>query len=152
MVVNNRLWDRVAVKENGCWEWTGAKAGGGYGCVRIMYHLFDVHRLSYSAVYDDDSTAKLNGYQIHHLCHNRACCNPSHLVRLTHQHHLKLRRRQKRAKKHFMPTCTRGHLLVPPNVIVSRQRSGMRRVCRTCRNKYQLARYHERRRQQAIVS
>lgn len=81
------------------------------------------------------------GYQVDHLCRNRACANPVHLEAVTQAENL---RRQMAAwrKKNPTPThCPRGHEYAGANLYVNKT-SG-RNVCRTCQ-KAAMVRFKER--------
>lgn len=80
--------DRVRVQPDGCWIWTGAKTGHGYGMVRgprtkgTSYRSASLtHRLSYQ--YHVGPIPE--GTEIDHLCCVKACVNPNHLEAVTHQ-------------------------------------------------------------------
>jgi hypothetical protein len=67
------------------------------------------------------------GWEIDHLCQNRACCNPAHLEAVTLQEN----RFRRNARK---TTCRYGHPFTPENVYQQRGDDGyITRVCRTCR-------------------
>ena len=69
----------------GCWEWTGVVAPTGYGIAHLredgVSTRMGAHRLSY--VLHEGDIAR--GLVVRHTCHNRLCCNPSHLLVGTHQ-------------------------------------------------------------------
>lgn len=60
-----------------CLEWTGSKAGAGYGYISIRHDKgrtnFYVHRLVCEAI-----TGRIGKIAMH-SCDNPACCNPDHL-------------------------------------------------------------------------
>lgn len=71
-----RFWAKVDKAGNGgCWQWTAALMGPGYGNFRIAGGNMSAHRLSW--VLAGNSLER--DLQIDHMCHNRACVNPSHL-------------------------------------------------------------------------
>jgi hypothetical protein len=59
-----------------CWIWQRALHSGGYAVIRYAGELLYVHRLMCAAEIPE-------GYQVDHLCRQRACVNPSHLEVVT---------------------------------------------------------------------
>lgn len=74
-----RFWLRVAKSETGCWEWTGAPNGAGYGSASVEGKPVMAHRLSLTLAGVDIP----DGMQVDHLCYNRLCVNPEHLEVVT---------------------------------------------------------------------
>lgn len=68
-----------------CWEWTEGRNLQGYGQVSIPgvegdnLRIVQVHRLAYRLFIGPVPL----GHHIHHVCRNRACCNPFHLEAVT---------------------------------------------------------------------
>ena len=74
-----RFWGKVAIKEpKACWEWQGCKDSTGYGFFKSKRSL-RAHRVAYFLSVENLDTEK----EILHLCNNKACCNPMHLVQDT---------------------------------------------------------------------
>lgn len=75
--ITKMFWDNVKktqdVKE--CWTWQSFKRDG-YGLFRIKTHNYGAHRLSYYLHYGVDPLNNI----VRHQCHNKSCCNPSHLL------------------------------------------------------------------------
>lgn len=121
--VGERFWAKVE-KTDGCWNWTGATQGGGYG--RFMVErgsLVLAHRYAYITLVGpiaDDLT-------VDHLCRNTACVNPAHLEIVTRELNA-LRGSRNAAKTH----CDHGHEFAPANTYVPPSRPNVR-DCRECR-------------------
>ncbi len=128
--LEKRFWKKVVKSDdpNGCWLWIGAKAANGYGIMRKPGKVQQVaHRTSYELLVGpipEDLT-------IHHICKNKLCINPAHLVALTHYEHVHLHHP---SKTH----CKWGHPFDRKNTNI-RKTNGERR-CRTCAREKQ-ARY-----------
>jgi hypothetical protein len=64
-----------------CWNWQGYIGVEGYGRhARVRTHQF-AWILRYGAIPD--------GTELHHVCRNKGCCNPLHLLALTKQEHMR---------------------------------------------------------------
>lgn len=75
-----RFLEKVLVSElTGCWEWTAAMDGKGYGCFRFNRSKVWAHRFSY-AVFRRPLLPTLT---VEHKCRNPSCVNPWHLELLT---------------------------------------------------------------------
>jgi hypothetical protein len=136
-----RLMAKVNYTPYGCWEWHSIRNQGGYG---IFHHAHNAggpaHRWSYRLLVGEIP----EGFQIHHECRNRSCVNPSHLVVLSVQQHMKLRRtgspwaglpipEGKLVAPAARTHCPKGHPYDAFNT--RRMRNGARR-CRRCLVEY----------------
>lgn len=75
-----RFWAKVTLDpSSGCWIWTAAVNGSGYGSVSFQGAPRGAHRVAYEALVA--SVAK--SLHMDHLCRNRACVNPAHLEPVT---------------------------------------------------------------------
>lgn len=75
------LWKNVRVGlEDECWPWLGALGTSGYGKTRVSgYVSRSAHVLMYILTKGNIDEGKM----ILHACHNKACCNPKHLIQGT---------------------------------------------------------------------
>ncbi len=77
-----RFWSKVD-KGCSCWEWLAGKFPSGYGAFFLYGRTERAHVASYKLFVGE----VLDGYEVHHICENRACVNPDHLKSLTHLQH-----------------------------------------------------------------
>lgn len=60
---------------SGCWLWTGAVQGDGYGTGTRHYKQEVAHRIAFRAFRHEIP----DGLNVLHRCDNRLCCSPDHL-------------------------------------------------------------------------
>lgn len=73
--VPERFQSRLVLGEQGCWFYQGAKNRKGYGNVRWDGRTRLLHRVVWERVHGPVPS----GLVLHHVCRQRACCNPAHL-------------------------------------------------------------------------
>lgn len=102
---------------SGCWLWNGPLRRG-YGMWPRNQKA--AHRM----MFEKHVGPIPDGFEIHHVCRNRACVNPAHLQALSVADHFKAHRGE---------FCKAGlHLMSPDNVYVPPDGRN-RRNCRACR-------------------
>lgn len=68
---------RVQIECNGCWTWTGGRAGDGYGDANFQGKRQGAHRFSYEAWNGPLALGMHAGHK--HGCATPTCVNPEHL-------------------------------------------------------------------------
>lgn len=109
------------VAGSNCWVWGGYTNHDGYGRVRWKRKLTMVHRLMYTQYVGEIPL----GFELDHLCRNRACVNPTHLEPVLHKENM--RRGISRCSKKV--DCKRGHPLAGNNLYLDPTGA---RQCRKC--------------------
>jgi hypothetical protein len=120
------FWRYVSPEPNsGCWLWTGACCGHGYGRFSPKKGRMHIaHRFSYTN-YVGPIPENL---QIDHLCRVRSCVNPSHLEAVSARENT-LRSAGVTASNYRKTHCPKGHEYDFKNTYITA--IGGRR-CRTC--------------------
>jgi hypothetical protein len=122
---DTRFWSKVNQSDAvSCWAWQGALTDKGYAMFRVTStRKVGAHRFAYESLVGPIP----EGYELDHLCRNRACVNPAHLEPVLHRTNV-LRGTGPTATNATLTHCRRGHLLAGSNVRIE---NGGRR-CRVC--------------------
>ena len=115
------------VQEDGCWEWTGAIKGNGYGNVwsASTGRVMPAHRF----VYELERGPIPEGLDLDHLCRNRRCVRPDHLEPVTRSVNIR------RGAQCSGPSCKHGHVRSPENTSLAKNGSRSCLVCRRIRDR-----------------
>ena len=127
----DRFWAKVSPEPtSGCWIWTAANNGVGYGRFKWDGAVGYAHRFAYEAFVGPIP----NGLQLDHLCRVRACCNPAHLEPVTQQVNImrgrtpEVMRLRHAARTH----CPAGHEYRGDNVGYRKAKRWVARYCMAC--------------------
>lgn len=122
-----RMVARRRIVPSGCWEWTGATNGYGYGTMSLRGRRYYIHRLAYQLA----EGAIPPKHVVDHMCENTLCFNPVHLDAVTHQENI--RRASKVGAKR---RCVHGHAYTRANTYVTPAGA---RQCRKCNRRRWIA-------------
>ncbi len=124
-----KIKSQVVIDPNtGCWNWR-RRYKNGYGTIQIRGKPFLTHRLNYQLNFGPIG----DEIELHHLCENKACCNPAHLEPLSHIQH---------SYTHLKTHCKRGHPFDEKNTHFTK----IGRRCRECHK------MEERKRREGIIA
>jgi hypothetical protein len=112
----------VAVTEDGCWLWKGAKTPNGYGKFR---RAGQPERVAHRILWEHNNGPVPEGMELDHTCRTRECVRPTHFEVVTPSENTRRQDHANRNKTH----CPQGHEYTPEN---TRLDSKNRRTCREC--------------------
>ena len=138
-----RLLSRVERRSDGCWQWTGATDGHGYGRISLG-RRGDGHAKAHRVAYEFYVGPIPDGLTIDHLCRNPSCVNPDHLEPVTHRENV-LRGTGFPARNAQKTHCKNGHPFDADNTLIREVPGRLpHRQCRTCITISQRAKYYRR--------
>jgi len=132
----DRFWSKVRVGDpNECWPWMAGKVGGYGRFSGPSRRLVLAHRFAFELLRGPIPA----GRQLHHVCENPGCVNPSHLNPVKpRQHTVKLSPNSIGYKNARKTHCPKGHPLTGSNVTVKKGKGYTGRGCKQCqRDRYQ---------------
>ena len=95
--VMQKLWNNIKevtrTLDTPCWEWQGKPDSGGYGQIWITPTNYRAHRVFYFLWFGE-----LPDKELRHLCDNRICARPEHLVPGTRQENIDDREKRRMAE------------------------------------------------------
>lgn len=68
-----------------CWPWQGATRGMGYGQITEFTNGIRKTKATHRLAWEFAMGPIPRGLIVRHMCHNPACCNPSHLMLGSHK-------------------------------------------------------------------
>ena len=116
-----------------CKVWTGAIEKTGYGRLKVEGKMWMAHRYAYYQHFGEIDPDMV----IDHICFNRACVEPSHLLEISRPENS---RRHKpdcpcngcNADAYALEVCFAGHDISRPELRTKPRRPGLRGDCKEC--------------------
>jgi len=75
-----RFLAKIEMASNGCWLWKAAVIPSGYGLFKFNGKMVYAHCFAYEKL---GGQVIPDGFEVDHLCLNKACVNPAHLEAVT---------------------------------------------------------------------
>ena len=123
-----QIFSKITFSSNGCWLWNGSLNKDGYGYTSYKHKTLYIHRFMYAWLVSPIPDGKGKDIRVlDHLCNNRNCCNPAHLILVSPRENV-MRTDAPPALNYKKDTCKRGHKLSPRHPITGRRR------CYECSN------------------
>lgn len=126
----NKFLDNVE-KTNTCWLWIANRTSAGYGNFYYRGNQWLAHRFSY----ENSFGCIPDGLQLHHICRNKLCVNPEHLIAMTQRENLLQDSNTIAFINSSKTLCKNGHELTANNLTLSGLRQKERR-CKICFNNW----------------
>lgn len=131
-----RFVAKLRVEPEGCWAWTAARIGTGYGAIRIGGRTHLAHRVAHE-MFIGPVPADL---EVRHSCDNPPCVNPQHLLLGSHADNMLDMARRGRARGgefHAAKThCPQGHPYDEVNTYLAPVEGRVNRQCRECKREH----------------
>lgn len=87
--LNERYQEQDRGHDTPCWIWSGGVSQRGYGTLSVGTRSLLAHRFMYERAYG--YLPEYPAFHLHHLCEQRLCCRPSHLLVISPSGHVRLR-------------------------------------------------------------
>lgn len=142
--VIDRFFDKVDLDENsGCWNFTSSISRTNNGRFYYNYKCWDAYVIGYILLGGEIP----KGYLLHHICENRLCVNPEHLMPVTRvEHQADLSPTHLAYINKHKTHCKRGHPYTEENLVKGNIKG---RSCRICAVK-KTGDYHKAKRKKEI--
>lgn len=111
-----RFWEKVAIADSGCWEWTAGRDAAGYGQFSVTSETRGEPPLcarAHRVAWEIEVGPIPPGMYLDHLCYNPPCVNPEHLELVTPGENVLRARSRRRAMQQGLeiPALWRGNVV-----------------------------------------